>query len=112
MDLRDYQQQARAFAFYPSQTQMKIGLIYNALKMSGEIGEFNDKLGKCISDKNGIINDELKEALLKELGDILWHLTSCADELGVNLDYVAMRNLGKLADRMKRKTLSGDGDNR
>jgi hypothetical protein len=112
MQFSDYEREASQYVFYPNETQMSVGLMYNALKMSGEVGEFNDKLGKCISNKCGVIDQDLKDELIKELGDILWHFTRCVNELGTNIDYVAMRNLGKLASRQKRDKLSGSGDNR
>ena len=39
-------------------------------------------------------------------------LNTMADELGVNLEDVAVSNINKLADRLKRDKIKGSGDNR
>jgi NTP pyrophosphatase (non-canonical NTP hydrolase) len=50
--------------------------------------------------------------LLKELGDVLWYLSSITSELGFELDDVARINVEKLNSRMKNTKIHGDGDNR
>ena len=112
MHLSDYQIAARKYALYPDKTGMNVGLIYCALKLSGEAGEFAEKLGKCIRDSGGRISPDLKRQLILELGDILWYVTSAAEELGTNLEYVARENLDKLESRLQRNQLHGSGDNR
>ena len=34
-----------------------------------------------------------------ELGDVLWYISACADELGITLEEIAAFNVGKLAKR-------------
>ena len=62
--------------------------------------------------KNAKISAEDLKELEKELGDVLWYLAVFADNLGLKLDDIARHNLQKLADRYKRGTLKGAGDNR
>ncbi len=58
------------------------------------------------------VTPEFKEAMRKELGDVLWYLAETAGYLGVNLSEVAAGNLLKVLDRKARGTLGGSGDNR
>ena len=46
------------------------------------------------------IRDSLK--LKDELGDVLWYISACADELGLTLAEVAAYNVDKLAKRHNR----------
>jgi len=81
------------------------------LGLAGETGEVCDKLKKHIrvgADVKTIDSDGLK----KELGDILWYLTSITDELGFTLDDVINANVAKIRGRIKRNILYGSGDNR
>jgi NTP pyrophosphatase (non-canonical NTP hydrolase) len=82
------------------------------LGINGEAGEIAEKVKKIIRDKNGIMSQEDKVELGKELGDVLWYLAIFAQHLGLSLDDVADANLHKLADRKDRDVLSGSGDNR
>ena len=78
----------------------------------GEVGEVQNKLKKVIRDKNGIINDEFKNDIKKELGDILWYVSEMSTILGFNLEDVAQANIDKLFKRRDNNTLKGSGDNR
>lgn len=53
-----------------------------------------------------------RDALKKELGDVLWYVAAAARELGFDLSDVAHANLDKLHDRAARGVLQGSGDNR
>lgn len=112
MNLNEYQSLASRTAIYPEQGQQWGGLIYCALKLNGEAGEVADKIGKAIRDEGGLISDARREALILELGDVLWYVANMARELSASLDQIAERNLAKLAARKAEGTLRGDGDNR
>lgn len=56
--------------------------------------------------------DEQRDAIKKELGDVMWMVAGLADELGWSLDDVCRENLRKLADRKGRGVIDGSGDNR
>lgn len=112
MDLNEYQNQASKTAIYPEETEMSIGLIYTALKLAGEAGEYVEKVGKIIRDKGGVISHEDASELAKELGDIQWYLSENARKIGYSLETIAELNLAKLESRQKRNKLQGEGDNR
>lgn len=96
-----YQKAARRTAIYKDKT------IYPALGLCGEAGEVAEKIKKYLRD--GVLND-LEVA--KELGDVLWYIANLAEDLGYDLAEVADLNLEKLADRMNRNVIKGNGDNR
>lgn len=96
-------------AIYPAQGD---NYSYPALGLVGESGEVAEKIKKIIRDQDGVLTDENRIEIAKELGDVLWYIAILADEMGVTLDKVAEGNLEKLNSRKKRGVLSGSGDNR
>lgn len=112
LTLQDYQVKAHSTSLN-TDTGGKLGkLMYPSLKLAGETGEFCEKVGKILRDKNGEISSEDYELLLKELGDILWYVCELATQMGVSMDTVANINLQKLASRKERGQIQGSGDNR
>lgn len=109
MDLNDYQTQALRTAIFPNRGA---NFVYPALGLSGEAGEVADKLKKVIRDNGGQLTDEVRKAVAKELGDVMWYVAVLADELGYDLETIGMDNLEKLASRQSRGVLTGSGDNR
>lgn len=109
MNFNDYQEFINKTAIYPHKGD---NLAYPVLGLSGEAGEVADKVKKIIRDHNGKITKELKDEIIKELGDVLWYLAALASELNVSLENVAEMNIHKLQDRKKRGVLQGEGDNR
>jgi NTP pyrophosphatase (non-canonical NTP hydrolase) len=67
---------------------------------------------KAIRDDGGLVTDERRAAIAKELGDVLWYTAQVATELGLELDEIAQQNLDKLLSRQRRGVLSGSGDDR
>ncbi|HEX4774254.1 MAG TPA: nucleoside triphosphate pyrophosphohydrolase family protein [Candidatus Saccharimonadales bacterium] len=82
------------------------------LGINGEAGEVAEKVKKIIRDKNGILTDEDRKELAKEIGDVLWYLAVFAHSLGFSFDAIALANLKKLQSRQARGALGGSGDNR
>lgn len=82
------------------------------LSFVGEAGEVAEKYKKIIRDKGGVISEEDRQEIIKEIGDVLWYIAVLANYLGVTLDELAQTNLDKLASRKKRGKLEGRGDNR
>tara|TARA_Y100001968_G_C19425252_1_gene753984 strand:- start:1296 stop:1625 length:330 start_codon:yes stop_codon:yes gene_type:complete len=107
MDLNQYQNQARETALYPNVGENPI---YPTLGLAGESGEVADKVKKVIRDNSGVFDSSSKESIKLELGDVLWYVAQLSSELGFELNEVAEMNLNKLRDRVKRGSISGEGD--
>lgn len=110
MTFEEYQKESRKTAKYPA--IMGKNFIYPTLGLAGEAGEVAEKVKKILRDKGGVVSEETKKEITKELGDVLWYLSQIATELDVSLEDVAGENLKKLFSRMERGLISGDGDNR
>ena len=74
-------------------------LEYPTLGLAGEAGEVANIVKKIQRDNDGILTDEVRGKLKDELGDVLWYISACADELGVTLQEIAEYNVNKLAKR-------------
>lgn len=98
-----YQDFTESTAIYPEDKALE----YVALGLASEAGEFAGKVKKWIRD--GKKDDD---ALVSELGDVLWYLARAAAELEVYLSDVAQVNRAKLLDRSARNVIKGSGDNR
>ena len=83
-----------------------------ALGLTGESGEVADKIKKVYRDGDGVFNAEVREAIAKEIGDVLWYVTRLAATLGYSLEQVARMNIAKLESRAKRGAIHGSGDER
>ncbi len=109
MEFSEYQRKSRETAIYPD---LGKNFIYPALGLAGETGEVLEKIKKALRDERGVVSEERRAQIEKELGDVLWYMAQLCTELGLDLDRVARRNLEKLLDRKKRGKLHGEGDNR
>jgi NTP pyrophosphatase (non-canonical NTP hydrolase) len=109
MNINEYQDKAKATAVYPA---MGSNYSYPALGLVGESGEVAEKIKKIIRDQDGVLTEENKVEIGKELGDVLWYIAIMADEMGLTLQQVAEDNLKKLESRKERGVLGGSGDNR
>lgn len=110
MTLDEYQKQALTTVL--SEGDEFKDLLHWVLGINGEAGEIAEKVKKIIRDKGGIVSDEDKAEMAKEVGDVLWYLAVFADHLGLSFDQVAQANLEKLQSRKARGVLGGAGDNR
>lgn len=109
MDLNSYQTSALRTAVYPDQGA---NFVYPTLGLLGEAGEVSDKLKKVIRDNDGVLTDEVRDKVAKELGDVLWYLAVLSYEMDYPLEDIAQMNLDKLASRVERGVIAGSGDNR
>lgn len=109
MTFEDYQKLSRVTAQYPEAGK---NFIYPTLGLTGEAGEVAEKIKKLIRDKGGVLSEEYRQEIGKELGDLLWYLSQLATELGLSLEAIAQGNLEKLRSRLERGKIQGEGDNR
>ena len=114
MRLNDYQYQAQQFAIYPGHDipegyEACPPAIYPFLGLSEETGETMGKLAKVFRGDKAALD---QEAIGLELGDVLWQLSECCRQVGLDLETVAKMNIDKLISRKNRKKIQGDGDNR
>jgi NTP pyrophosphatase (non-canonical NTP hydrolase) len=93
MDMNHYQAQA-ARTLNPA-LDPRERLINGALGLAGESGEAADVLKKHLFHGHPLDRDALK----KELGDVLWYVAALASAAGLTLDEVAQHNLDKLRAR-------------
>ncbi len=109
MTFDEYQKTSKETAVYkPGDTV----LYYLGLGVTGEAGEIAEKLKKILRNHDGVIDDDARDNLKKEMGDVLWYLSQLSTELGLSFSDVAQTNITKLQDRKDRNVLKGAGDNR
>ncbi len=103
MNMQYYQKEAARTAIYKTEHSV----LYPALGLAGEAGEVADKVKKILRD------DKFdRDAIAKEIGDVLWYIAALCRDLNVDMAQVAHDNLAKLRDRQERGKLQGSGDNR
>lgn len=108
MTFNEYQKKAITTAVYPKD----LAIPYCVMGLAGESGEICNAIKKAYRDFNGFFSKEKKESIKKEAGDILWYLANLCEELELNLDEIAEKNLEKLFSRKERGVIKGDGDDR
>ena len=109
-DIDKYQAESDAHRAYRGRIDHDI--TYPALGLSGEVGEFHEKIKKIFRDKDGQVTEEDQQGLLLELGDIMWHVAICAEILGFKMSDVLDANIKKLESRRRRNKTKGCGDHR
>lgn len=110
LTLTEYQQFALVTAVHPDLRVPVRGLEYAALGLAGEAGEFANKVKKIVRGDCSLA--EKRDALIQELGGVLWYAALAADEMEVELGEVGALNLVELKGRQMRGTIKGDGDDR
>jgi NTP pyrophosphatase (non-canonical NTP hydrolase) len=113
MHFDEYQRRALETAQYPN---VGSNLIYPAMGLAGESGEYCDKIKKMWRNKGvmdaSMLTIQERIEMVKELGDALWYIAASAKELDVDLSTVAFENLSKLESRRARGVIKSSGDNR
>ena len=113
MTLNDYQTQAASTAIYGANlASPMLRLAYTTLGLNGEAGEVAEHIKKALRDDDGVITEDRRAKIVKELGDVLWYVAMTATELELSLDEIAQANCDKLASRSQRGTLNGAGSER
>lgn len=76
-------------------TPAEIMLVWNAIGLAGEAGEVADTIKKAVFHRHGVNRD----ALTKELGDVLWYVAALCTKLDIAMSEVMERNIAKLRQR-------------
>ncbi len=87
-------------------------VVYPTMGLTSEAGEVAGKVKKVFRDNDGIITEEIRQALIAELGGVFWYLAECATQIGATLDEIAINNIEELFSRKQRGVIEGSGDNR
>lgn len=113
MNFKEYQEQAKETAVYPrpyidleldevEKALDIIPLMYVGLGLAGEAEEVVEQIKKTWRN-NMSVTDDRKKKIEGELGDVLWYASQVATELNLDLNQIALDNIGKL---QRRKTNS------
>lgn len=108
MEIKEYQDRALSTSTYGD----GVSIIYPVLGLNGEAGEVAEKVKKCLRDKKGIFDDEIKLNIALELGDVLWYVNAAARDIGYTLEDIMKLNISKIESRRERDKIHGSGDNR
>lgn len=108
MSLNEYQERAEKYAAYQHAPEHHGVSLYPFMALAEEAGEVCGKVAKALRKGDPIDAG----AVEMELGDVLWQVAACANELGVTLGEIATMNLAKLGDRADRGVIVGEGDAR
>ena len=109
MTLSDYQLAALRTA---NPKDNKNELFHLLLGLCGEAGEIAEKAKKIVRDEGSDFSKWDRDDIVKELGDVMWHVAVIADYFDIPLDEVGEKNIAKLADRLRRNMIGGSGDDR
>ena len=117
LGLCEYQDMARKTAVYDFSDYPLAALAEEVGEVMGKLAKQGRKNHQPINDViddifNGVSPDGLREAVEKEMGDVLWQWANLCYELGFDPAEVARKNIDKLQGRQERGTLNGEGDNR
>lgn len=75
--------------------QQRDDLLLGAIGLCGEAGEVAELVKKHVFHRKPLD----REAIVSELGDVLWYLAHLANVLGISMDEVAAENIEKLRTR-------------
>lgn len=103
---QEYDALAMRTAHHPTGSER--ALLYVGCALAGEAGEVANEIKKISRDDMGVLTEERRSKLIKEMGDTLWYLNSLANEIGTTLYEVAEANIAKLEER-HRERLVTDG---
>ena len=102
-----YKQFTRDTAQYPKDVEME----YLMIGLANEVGEVLGKFKKHLRGDMMVVQD-FNDALVAELGDVMWYYAGILDVLDVSFYDVMINNIDKLNSRMMRDKIKGDGDDR
>ena len=104
MDFEEYQKKVVDSAIYSKNGK---DFIYPLFGLGGEVGELLNEVKKIVRRKNSGPNENEKNRIKDELGDVLWYLSQSATEFNLSLDEIARENILKVTSEKHRdKVLS------
>ncbi len=109
MDADKYQEQVFEFGIYPNKGN---NWIYPCIGLAGETGEVSELIKRIIRDRNCVVDEESRQKIKLELGDVAWYVAVLAKELGLSFNEILEANIHKLENRRARGSFKGTGDNR
>lgn len=98
MEFEEYQIKSKQLAIRP---ELLDNIQYLAIGLGGESGEVLNELKKMMRDNDGYINQDAREKIKLELGDVLWYITQLASRFDLNMSNIAEENIKKLEEMMK-----------
>ena len=87
-------------------------IFYATTGLAGEAGEVANKVKKILRDNRGVVDDEVRQRILGELGGVAWYLNAAAEEFDFRIEDVLNYNYDQITDRQARNVIHGDGDDR
>ena len=97
-DFDEYQELALRTAS-PKSTESELAMLTSAaLGLSGESGEIADHVKKIVYHGHPL-DDETRDKIAKEIGDILWYCAIGSRGIGIGLAEIARMNVEKLRKR-------------
>lgn len=93
MNFDEYQELARQTLSQDLDERERLAM--TALGLVGEAGECSEAIKKHLFHGHPLD----RQALAKELGDVLWYVAMLADSCGLSFDSIAERNVAKLRAR-------------
>lgn len=119
MGINFYQKRALNTAVFTRNDYPLVALGEEVGEVMGKIAKFGRKNDMSVEEViDAIANpqtsavQELREAVQKEMGDVLWQWAVLCNTLAMAPADVATSNLFKLQDRQARDVLNGEGDER
>ena len=108
MTFEEYQSESNKTAKYPD---LGNNFIYPVLGLAGETGEVAEKIKKILRDKGGVVSDEDRQEIKKELGDVLFSLVNYARFLNMNPELALKKTTKKFIRRFHHieQELTGKG---
>lgn len=118
MKFSDYQRLTEVTAVYPRpfnelsgsvdpqvmRTATIVPIMYCALGLTGEAGEVAEQVKKSWRNDMAMTQDRA-DKIEDELGDVLWYTSQLANELNMDLDVIASKNITKLQNRRSKGDL-------
>ena len=99
MNFSEYQNAAlRSFKTEPGLTPQQSMAMLGCIGLAGEVGECTEPVKKWFFHHKKT-EDEVRQALKEEIGDVLWYAACLAQAFGLELEDIAKNNIEKLLKR-------------